>query len=328
MPEFPTLPPIALRPISVILLAAGEQPMIEEVVARWVTAMHELTLPVTVNVTDPVMVTVTVTSTETVTVTVTVMVTVTVRPMEILLMDDGPEDRCAALQISLSPDSDSIRVLRDPRRRGSGAALRLGIESARHPLLFYSTCDRQFSPRDIALLLAEIDKVELVTACRTVPPVPLVWRALGLFYRVIVRVIFGVPLDRMPGWLGWGGLAYRWLVRICFGVRVSNVDCPFRLFRRQIFARIPIQSNGDFAHVEILAKANHLGHVMAEVSVVNQPLPAVARDVSKALAKQRWREGYRVFAHPDFGPALLPSPGTTVPGLEVGGESPSPAVSE
>src|SRR5262249_23424805 len=143
---------------------------------------------------------------------------------------------------------------------------------------------------------------------RTVPPVPLVWRALGLGYRVIVRVIFGVPLEKMPGWLGWGGLAYRWLVRICFGVRVSDVDCRFRLFRRHIFARVPLQSNGAFAHVEILAKANHLGCLMTEVLVVNQPLPPVAGPAAKALAVQRRREAYQVFFNPDFGPAHLPAP--------------------
>ena len=54
------------------------------------------------------------------------------------------------------------------------------------------------------------------------------------------------------------------LARILFGLRYHDVACPFRLFRRDILARIPIQSDGPFAHVELLAKANFLGCLMGE----------------------------------------------------------------
>src|SRR5260370_761859 len=102
----------------------------------------------------------------------------------------------------------------------------------------------------------------------------------------------------------WKERFYGLMVRLVFGVRLKDVDCPFKLFRREIFSRIPIQSDGSFAHAEIVAKANFLGCLIAEVPVSFQP------QVSSASAgphlRQSWKEAYNLVRHPDFGPAHLP----------------------
>ena len=98
--------------------------------------------------------------------------------------------------------------------------------------------------------------------------------------------------------------AYRTLLRLLFGLRLIDVDCPFKLFRRSVFARIPIQSNGPFAHAEILAKANFLGCIMTEVPVRYEP---GNRGAGTHPFPATWRrEAFRVFFHPDFGPPFLP----------------------
>jgi hypothetical protein len=91
------------------------------------------------------------------------------------------------------------------------------------------------------------------------------------------------------------------------GVRLQGVDSPFRLFRREIFSRIPIQSDGPFAHVEVVAKANFLGCVMDEVTVPIRlrrqgETPAVVYPWRQTLTEMR-----RVLFDPDFGPAVLPA---------------------
>src|SRR5439155_13359564 len=90
---------------------------------------------------------------------------------------------------------------------------------------------------------------------------------------------------------------------------VHDVECAFRLFRRSIFARIPIQSSGPFAHVEILAKANFLGCWMAEAPVSYNPSPGPPSSY--------WAEAYHVFCEPDFGPvdpnAPPPAPAPDTP---------------
>jgi hypothetical protein len=94
------------------------------------------------------------------------------------------------------------------------------------------------------------------------------------------------------------------------------VQCEFRLFRRSVFRRIPIQSDGPFVFVEVLAKANFLTAIMSEVPVGYQ---SVARPASW------WKEAWRVFAHPDFGPAVLPP---EPPTSEPGSISPAPTTAE
>src|SRR5262249_42578980 len=150
----------------------------------------------------------------------------------------------------------ALRVLHHVAPLGFGAALRAGVAAARQPLLATSTGDRQYQPADLRGLLERIDKVDLVTGYRCWRPVPRLLRWLGAVYRLAVRVLFGISLEPLPCWLGEQGQKKRWLARWVFGVRVHDVECAFRLYRRQIFARIPIQSNGPFALVEILAKAN------------------------------------------------------------------------
>src|SRR5581483_7229443 len=87
--------------------------------------------------------------------------------------------------------------------------------------------------------------------------------------------------------------------------RLRDVGSPFRLFRRALFARMPIQSHGAFALDEVLAKANFLGAVMTEVPVPHRAQPAAPRE----SFRHRLDEGVRIFSHPTFGPATLP-PGT------------------
>ena len=101
-------------------------------------------------------------------------------------------------------------------------------------------------------------------------------------------------LQPLPGWLGWRHHARHWLARWLFAVRVQDVGSFFTLCRREIFERIPLQSDGPFAQVEILAKANFLGCWMAEAPVSYNPPPGPSASY--------FAEAYHVFSEPDFGP--------------------------
>jgi glycosyltransferase involved in cell wall biosynthesis len=276
MPELTPLPPIADQPISVALLARDEEAHLDAVVTEWAALLDGLG-----------------------------------RDYEILLVDDGSADGTAAVAEGLAARLPRLRVLRHAERRGRGAALRTAVAEATRPLLFCTTADRQYQPADLKRLLPEIDKVHLISGFRLWRPVPAPLRWLGRGWRLALNVLLGLGLEPLPGWLGWREHLYRALCRVVFGLRLQDMNCAFRLFRREIFARIPIQSEGDFVNTEVLAKANFLGCYMSdEIPVAYRPRAGAARE-------RMWEDGYRVFAHPDFGPPT--------PARGASEESPAPA---
>jgi hypothetical protein len=247
------------------------------------------------------------------------------RDHEVVLVDDGSADGTGELAEKLADRHGCLRVLRLPAPRGEGAALRAALAVTQYPLLLYAPCRPGYQPADLDRLLTrpsgqgpglEIDQVHLMTGYRAGTPVPAGWRLAGFLWRGFCRVVFNYSPPRLPGWLGWQGHAARLLARALFGLRYHDVACPFRLQRRSIFARIPLQSDGPFVHVEILAKANFLGHVMGGEEVPLAASPEPGRQPGGSL-RQWTAECFRVFAHPDFGPAVLPPP-------EGGSETPSP----
>ena len=269
MPDVPELPPIADQPLSVVLLAHNDGAHLEQVVAAWVTFLNGLD-----------------------------------RDYEILLVDDASTDHTTRLLTLLTDRHGRVRVLRHAERRGEGASLRMALATARYPLLFYTVCDPRYRPGDLKRLLKEIDRVHLVSGYRAGLPVPPFWRCLGLLRRGLGRLVLGHADPPLPGWLGWKRHLVRQIVRVLFGVRTQDVTCPFRLARRSVFAHLPVQSEGVFAHVEILAKANFLGCLLAEEVPLgdrNHPVSA-ADDGSDALGRLL-ADGVRVFRHPDFGSA-------------------------
>ena len=160
MPEAPLLHSMAGQPISAVLLAHNEEAHLKEVVEGYGMALSNLG-----------------------------------REYEILLVDDGSTDRTPALAEELAAHHPRMKVLRHPEHRGHGAALRTGLAAARHPLLFYTTCDRQYQPADLKRLVQEVEKVHLVSGFRTWQPVPGVLRGVGAVYRGLVRLLFNIPLS-------------------------------------------------------------------------------------------------------------------------------------
>lgn len=277
MPELPSLPPVASQPLSVVLLARNAAPHLEAVLAGWTAFLDSLQ-----------------------------------RQWELIVVDDGSSDGSGELAEKWASSHFGVQVHRHAAALGEGAALRTALRAARQPLLFYTLCDPHYQPSDLGRLLTkridpqkselEIDRVHLMSAARRGGAMPGALRFLDLFWRVFCRVIFSHFPERARGWLGWRRQLARLLVRIAFGVRYRDVACPFRLYRREIFARIPLQSDGPFVHVEILAKANYLGLVMGEEMPLEvghyPPLPAkLDRDEMRQLRS----DVRRVMGHPDFG---------------------------
>lgn len=276
MPELPSLTPIASQPLSVVLLTHNQSSHLESLLANWVTFLNGLD-----------------------------------REYELIVVDDGSTDGAGELAEKLAAGYRRVLVRRHERERGEGAALRTALTTAQHPLFFYTLGDPHYQPADLGKLLRkrpdphtpdlEIDRVHILTASRGGGRIPRPWRILGFLWSILLRVMFAHAPERLPGWLGWKLHAAALLVRILFGVRYRDVACPFRLLRREIFSRIPLQSDGPFVHVEILAKANYLGLLMGqEVSLERGHYPPLTTKVSRSEWRQIRADAWRVIRHPEF----------------------------
>jgi glycosyltransferase involved in cell wall biosynthesis len=272
----PQLTPIASQPLSVVLLTRNQAARLEALLADWVTFLNGLD-----------------------------------REYELIVVDDGSTDGSGELAEKLAAGYRRVMVRRHEQAQGEGAALRTGLSAARHPLLFYTLADPSYLPADLLKLLRkrteprkldiEIDHVHLLSASRGGRPVPRPWRILGLLQRLLCRLLFAHAPERLPGWLGWKRHALGLLARILFGVRYHDVACPFRLARRDIFARLRLQSQGTFVHVEILAKSNYLGLMMGEeVPLEPGRYPSLTTEMSCEERRRMRADAWQVIRHPQF----------------------------
>jgi glycosyltransferase involved in cell wall biosynthesis len=287
MPE-PAAEPEAL---TVALISFNQANVIEKVLAAWSNALEKLG-----------------------------------RPYEILLVDDGSTDGTADRLDALAARHPSVTVHRHPERRGVGAAIRTALGQARFPLFFYTDCDYPYPAHEIKTFVEKLDetdaetghKPDLVSGFRAGRPVTGLAKWAGAAWRLFLGYGMGIPTEPPPGALGGRAKAYALLVRFLFGVRVADVNSAFKLFRRKVFDRIPVQSDGRFVHAEILAKANFLGCLMDEVPIKPKPGAFPANPPAAEPPGRLRREMLHVFQHPDFGPPVLPTPEPTAPITPVG----------
>jgi len=164
---------------------------------------------------------------------------------EIIVVNDGSRDSTEAIVEELSARRKTIRYLSHTVNLGYGAALKTGLKSATKNLLFFTDSDLQFDIAELANLIKWIDTHDIVIG-----------------YREKRR---DHPGRRILGW-GWTTL-----VRVIFGLRVRDIDCAFKLFRKEVIDSISIDSIGAFVNSEILLRAKSQGYTIKEVPVTHFP---------------------------------------------------------
>ena len=195
------------------------------------------------------------------------------RGHEIIVVNDGSTDSTGELVEKLAGSNKRVRVIQHSKREGYGAALRSGFQAAKYPLVLQLDGDNQYDSAEVERLLGAINRTDIVCGYRETPP----------------------PEQRRLG--NW---FYRWVLRVVLAVHVRDVDCGFRLFRRAALRRIPIQSNGQFANAEILAKASFMNMLVTEVGVTCRPRSVGHVAQTREDRRHVLREAAHVFRRPQF----------------------------
>ena len=167
------------------------------------------------------------------------------RSFEIIIVNDGSLDQTGRVAGRLAGLSETVKVIHHPHNRGYGAALKSGIEQAKKDLVFFCDSDGQFALEDLSRLLEWIDQYDMVIGYREKRQDP--WHRL------------------------LNAKAWNLLVRFLLGLKVHDIDCAFKVFRREIFECIQIDTVGAMVNTEILSRALRSGFTLKEVPVRHFP---------------------------------------------------------
>jgi len=167
---------------------------------------------------------------------------------EVILINDGSSDRTAQIADGLARDHDAVKVIHHPVNRGYGGALQSGFRAATKEWVVYTDGDGQFDIGELPMLLDLIPQYDIVTCYRKNRQDSL--------------------LRRFNGW-AWGRL-----INFFFKLKLRDIDCAFKLYRRDIFDHIQMESNGALIDAEILARAHRAGYSMTQIPVTHYPRTA------------------------------------------------------
>lgn len=159
--------------------------------------------------------------------------------LELVLVEDGSDDRTAETVLKLAELEPRIRMLRHERNRGLGAAIRTGLEAAAGDLILYTDADIPF---DFTLI------PQLITLAGN------------------ERVIVGYRTNRGEGvrrWILTKG--YNIFCRFVLGLRFRDVNFACKLIPRRAVRGMRLSSEGSFIDAEILLECQRQGFAINEI---------------------------------------------------------------
>ena len=165
---------------------------------------------------------------------------------EIIMVDDGSSDSTLQIMQKLSAKDNRLIAVSHDKNRGYGAALKTGFEKARYEYIVFNDGDGQFDFSEITKFMDKIDRADVVIGYRKT-------RHDHPFRHVLMNLL-----------KIWD--------YIFFGFRFKDIDCGFKLFKRQAIQRIiPLSSEGAMITTEILARAKKANLNILETEVHHYP---------------------------------------------------------
>jgi glycosyltransferase involved in cell wall biosynthesis len=163
---------------------------------------------------------------------------------EVIVVNDGSQDRTAAILEELGRSRPYLVVIHHDRNRGLGAGLRSGFSRSRKRLTFYSDADLPFDFAEMvrAIRVMEFKHADVVTAFRH-----------DRTNEGLRRIIYS--------------FAYNWLIRVLFGVKIKDVNFSFKLIRTDKLHAMDLRSEGSFIDAEMMIYADRLGLFICQIGV-------------------------------------------------------------
>jgi glycosyltransferase involved in cell wall biosynthesis len=164
---------------------------------------------------------------------------------EIIIVDDGSSDATGQIADEIAGQDGRVKVVHHNCNLGYGAALQSGFKTAAKELVFYTDGDGQFDIHEMPPLLSLMEQYDIVSC-----------------YRLNRRDSI---IRKINGW------CWTKLVCLMFGLKIRDIDCAFKLYKREIFDKIEMSSTGALIDAEILARAARKGYRITQKGVHHYP---------------------------------------------------------
>ena len=170
---------------------------------------------------------------------------------EVIIVNDGSEDETGKIADAISGQNPNVKVVHHETNLGYGAALQSGFRAATKKIVFYTDVDGQFDIKELPPLIPLMRNYDIVSCYRINRQDNIIRRINGYFWTKLVCLLFGLKL--------------------------KDIDCAFKLYKRQIFNEITICSKGALIDTEILARAVRKGYTITQEGVHHYPRTAGAQ---------------------------------------------------
>lgn len=164
---------------------------------------------------------------------------------EVTIIEDGSPDKTGEVADELARQYPKVKVIHHEKNLGYGATLYEGFMKARFDYVFYTDGDNQFDLEELKKFVALIPFSDIVIGYRK--------KKQYSTYRKITSFIYNLVL------------------KFVFGIDFVDIDCAFKLFKRDLFDKITIKTKDAFIDAEIMIRANLLGYETTEIGVKHLP---------------------------------------------------------
>ena len=185
---------------------------------------------------------------------------------EVIVCDDGSDDRTFELASAAAAEDPTIRVVRHDKNQGKGAAIRTALDHARGDYVLIQDADLEYEVSDYPALLAPA--------------------AAG------ADVVYGsrfLANPRPTGMRTANYVANRILAstaNLLYGLSITDEATCFKLFRTDLLRSLDLECTGFEFCPEVTAKLGKRG-----VEIVEVPIAYTARALADGK-KVRWTDGF------------------------------------
>jgi glycosyltransferase involved in cell wall biosynthesis len=172
-----------------------------------------------------------------------------VEDYELVAVDDGSRDATPKILAELKKEMGRrLVVVTHETNLGYGVALRAGFDAARGRLVFYTDADNQFDLTELSGFLPMMEQTDAILGYR-------VGRQDGSFRLLVSN-------------------GYNALASFAFGMSVRDLNCSFKLFRREALTSLRLEEDHFFIDTEIVVQLHRAGYRYIQKGVRHYPRTA------------------------------------------------------